>query len=153
MKNLKLGDIVEYKVEDKPCILAYPGSFRYSLIQPDASGRFVSFSVPIGAKIQPIESSSIPACEYKLLKEIGDFLKRVRFDIIDSEDPSSSIYQNDLTKINASNIACMLNASVSVALSFSKQCFLEELYNLLEVIYIDNVTIHVYMLKNPYVRF
>ena len=107
----------------------------------------------IGAHIQSIESSSIPACEYKLLKEIGDFLKRVRFDIIDSENPSSSIYQNDLTKINASNIACMLNASVSVALSFSKQCFLEELYNLLEVVYIDNVTIHVYMLKNPYVRF
>lgn len=73
MKNLKFGDVVEYKVEDKPCILAYPGSFRYSLIQPDASGRFVSFSVPIGAKIQPIESSS--RCEYKLLKEIGDFFE------------------------------------------------------------------------------
>lgn len=31
----KFGDVVEYKVEDKPCILAYPGSFRYSLIQPE----------------------------------------------------------------------------------------------------------------------
>ena len=92
----------------------------------------------------------MPVCEYKLLKEIGDFLKRVRFDIIDNEEPYSSVYQNDLTKIRASNIACMLNASVSVSLSFSKQRFLEELYNLLEVVYIDNVTIHVYMLKNPY---
>lgn len=153
MENLKLGDIVEYKVENKPYILAHRGSRLYSIIHIGTSNRFVAFSTSIGAHIQSIESSSIPACEYKLLKEIGDFLKRVRFDIIDSKNPSSSIYQNDLTKINASNIACMLNASVSVALSFSKQCFLEELYNLLEVVYIDNVTIHVYMLKNPYVRF
>ena len=153
MKNLKLGDIVEYKVENEPYILAYRGSHLYSIIQLDVLGRFIAFSVPIGAQIQLIESSSMPVCEYKLLKEIGDFLKRVRFDIIDNEEPYSSVYQNDLTKIRASNIACMLNASVSVSPSFSKQRFLEELYNLLEVVYIDNVTIHVYMLKNPYVRF
>lgn len=153
MKNLKLGDIVEYKVENKLYILAYRGSHLYSIIQLDVLGRFIAFSVPIGAQIQLIESSSMPVCKYKLLKEIGDFLKRVRFDIIDNEEPYSSVYQNDLTKIRASNIACMLNASVSVSLSFSKQRFLEELYNLLEVVYIDNVTIHVYMLKNPYVRF
>ena len=81
MKNLKLGDIVEYKVENEPYILAYRGSHLYSIIQLDVLGRFIAFSVPIGAQIQLIESSSMPVCEYKLLKEIGDFLKRVRFDI------------------------------------------------------------------------
>ena len=87
MKNLKLGDIVEYKVENEPYILAYRGSHLYSIIQLDVLGRFIAFSVPIGAQIQLIESSSMPVCEYKLLKEIGDFLKRVRFDIIDNEEP------------------------------------------------------------------
>lgn len=90
MKNLKLGDIVEYKVENEPYILAYCGACFYSLIQLDVLGRFIAFSVPIGAQIQLIESSSMPVCEYKLLKEIGDFLKRVRFDIIDNEEPYSS---------------------------------------------------------------
>ena len=76
MKNLKLGDIVEYKVENEPYILAYRGSHLYSIIQLDVLGRFIAFSVPIGAQIQLIESSSMPVCEYKLLKEIGDFLKK-----------------------------------------------------------------------------
>lgn len=76
MENLKLGDIVEYKVENKPYILAHRGSRLYSIIHIGTSNRFVAFSTSIGAHIQSIESSSIPACEYKLLKEIGDFLKR-----------------------------------------------------------------------------
>lgn len=68
MKNLKLGDIVEYKVENEPYILVYCGACFYSLIQLDASGRFVALSTPRVARIQPIESSSIPVYEYKLLK-------------------------------------------------------------------------------------
>ena len=146
--DFKFGDVVEYKVEDKPCILAYPGSFRYSLIQPDASGRFVSFSVPIGAKIQPIESSS--RCEYKLLKEIGDFLKTVRIDIIDNEESKNNSYQNNLTVLNPSSIPNMISEAFKYDKhGFSEHGFIIEVSELLyDMFYDDGVTIHVYTVGN-----
>lgn len=148
MKNLKLGDIVEYKVENEPYILAYCGDFRYSLIQPDASGRFVSFSVPRGAKIQPIESSS--RCEYKLLKEIGDFLKTVRIDIIDNEESKNNSYQNNLTVLSPSSIANMISEAFKYDKhGFSEHGFIIEVSELLyDVFYDGGVTIHVYTVGN-----
>lgn len=155
MKNLKLGDIVEYKAENEPYILVYCGACFYSLIQLDASGRFVALSTPRVARIQPIESSSIPVYEYKLLKEVGDFLKRVRIDVINKDDPQYSTYQDNLTSFHASRIVCMINASLtdvrlsskSVQLCFNKQKFLDEVLGLLEDMYYDDgddVDIHVY---------
>lgn len=148
MKNLKLGDIVEYKVENEPYILAYCGACFYSLIQLDASGRFVSFSVPIGAKIQPIESSS--RCEYKLLKEIGDFLKTVRIDIIDNEESKNNSYQNNLTVLNPSSIANMISEAFKYDKhGFSEHGFIIEVSELLyDMFYDDGVTIHVYTVGN-----
>lgn len=148
MKNLKLGDIVEYKVENEPYILAYCGASFYSLIQLDASGRFVSFSVPIGAKIQPIESSS--RCEYKLLKEIGDFLKTVRIDVIDNEESKNNSYQNNLTVLNPSRIANMISEAFKYDKhGFSEHGFIIEVSELLyDVFYDDGVTIHVYTVGN-----
>lgn len=148
MKNLKLGDIVEYKVENEPYILAYCGACFYSLIQLDASGRFVSFSVPIGAKIQPIESSS--RCEYKLLKEIGDFLKTVRIDIIDNEGSKNNSYQNNLTVLNPSRIANMISEAFKYDKhGFSEHGFIIEVSELLyDVFYDDDVNIHVYTVGN-----
>lgn len=159
MKNLKLGDIVEYKVENEPYILAYCGACFYSLIQLDASGRFVALSTPRVARIQPIESSSIPVYEYKLLKEVGDFLKRVRIDVINKDDPVYSIYQDDLTSFHVSRIVDMINVSLlrvrlspkSVQLCFNKQKFLDEVLGLLEDMYYDDdddVNIHVYTVGN-----
>lgn len=159
MKNLKLGDIVEYKVENKPYILAHRGSRLYSIIHIGTSNRFVAFSTSIGAHIQSIESSSIPACEYKLLKEIGDFLKRVRIDVINKDDPVYSIYQDDLTSFHVSRIVDMINVSLlrvrlsskSVQLCFNKQEFLDEVFGLLEDMYYDDgddVDIHVYTVGN-----
>lgn len=143
MKNLKLGDIVEYKVENEPYILVYCGACFYSLIQLDASGRFVALSTPRVARIQPIESSSIPVYEYKLLKEVGDFLKRVR---------------DDLTSFRVSRIVDMINVSLlrvrlsskSVQLCFNKQKFLDEVLGLLKDMYYDDddVDIHVYTVGN-----
>lgn len=148
MKNLKLGDIVEYKVENEPYILAYCGACFYSLIQLDASGRFVSFSVPIGAKIQPIESSS--RCEYKLLKEIGDFLKTVRIDIIDNEESKNNSYQNNLTVLSPSSIANMISEAFKYDKhGFSEHGFIIEVSELLyDVFYDGGVTIHVYTVGN-----
>lgn len=148
MKNLKLGDIVEYKVENEPYILAYCGTCFYSLIQLDASGRFVALSVPIGAKIQPIESSS--RCEYKLLKKIGDFLKTVRIDIIDNEESKNNSYQNNLTVLNPSCIANMISEAFKYDKhGFSEHGFIIEVSELLyDVFYDDGVTIHVYTVGN-----
>lgn len=105
MKNLKLGDIVEYKVENEPYILAYCGACFYSLIQLDASGRFVALSTPRVARIQPIvgminasltnvrlSSKSVQLCfnKQEFLDEVFGLLEDMYYD--DGDDVDIHVY-------------------------------------------------------------
>lgn len=149
MENLKFGDIVEYKGKDNElCIFIHHGSRIYSVIRYSSLYKFISWSLTEDKIVYPVEDSSTE--EYKSLKEIGDFLKRVRIDIIDNEEPENNSYQENLTVFHSSSIANMINGAFKYAKrGFSETGFIAEVSELLyDMYYDDGVTTYVYTVRN-----
>lgn len=149
MENLKLGDIVEYKGEvNEPCVFIGHGSRIYSVIRWSSLYKFISWSLTEDKIVYPVKDSSTE--KYKSLKEIGDFLKRVRIDVIDNEEPKYNSYQESLTVLRASSIANTINEAFKYAkCGFSETGFITEVSELLyDMFYDDGVTTYVYTVGN-----
>lgn len=149
MENLKLGDIVEYKGDNNElCIFIGHGSRIYSVIRWSSLYKFTSWLLTEDKIVYPVKDSSTE--KYKSLKEIGDFLKRVRIDVIDDREPKYNSYQDNLTVLSTSSIANMINGAFKYAkCGFSETGFITEVSELLyDMFYDDGVTAHVYTVGN-----